>query len=162
MKVSSSFAFLLLPVVFVAANAEENSIRKRDVATVGVGSEPRRVLKGGHSSAFGSGKGRALQFYPGYFGSGFPWGYGGSPSFGDGSGACAAACNDGCFGTTPEACVQACSIDFTPGECIKECNDGCFGAGAPEACAFVCNIQECLEECFGTPQQCADECNPTP
>ena len=76
--------------------------------------------------------------------------------------ACAAACNDGCVGTTPEACVQACSIDFTPGECITECNEGCLGTGAPEACAFVCNIQECLEGCFGTPQQCADECNPTP
>ena len=91
------------------------------------------------------------------------------PSTGDspqavppGTGACAAACNDGCVGTTPEACVQACSIDFTPGECITECNEGCLGTGAPEACAFVCNIQECLEGCFGTPQQCAEECNPTP
>ena len=146
MKVSSSFAFLLLPVVFFAANAEENSIRKRDVATVGVGSDTKRVLEGAPWQSF----------YPGYF----------SPAPNSpqaiGSGACAAACNDGCFGTTPEACVQACSIDFTPGECIKECNDGCFGAGAPEACAFVCNIQECLEECFGSPQQCADQCNPTP
>ena len=91
-----------------------------------------------------------------------PWYKTGIPP---GSGACAAACNDGCFGTTPEACVQACSIDFTPGGCITECNEGCFGAGTPEACAFVCTIQECLEGCSagsGTPQQCADECNPTP
>jgi len=104
MKVSSSFAFLLLPVVFFAANAEENSIRKHDGATVE--SDTKRVLKGGHSSAFGSGsrKNRVLQK------------------------------KSGNKGTACGACISACAqappkLTDGPQDCNDRCADACRGEG---------------------------------
>ena len=98
MKVSTSFAFLLLPVVFVAANAEENSIRKRDVATIGSDTKPAHVLKGGDSSAFFRGKeDRALK------------------NKGD-SGACGACISDCASKNPPKVGPQNCNS-----KCACEC-----------------------------------------